>query len=580
MNTNNIYPSNIQIEHDYIKINNLYVSHIIIECLANEIDMFEFNKIIPKNIENTVSISITKKDVNEYIKRISKIILESSSELKSLKNNMISKDMTRKMNEEALEFRRKLQIENEDVYGINIYISIFDVNLENLKIKINKILSNLYAKNIYGKIANFRQDDVYLETLPINMNNEFLQKQTVIDVTSSQLAYLIPYIKNNIYDKNGILYGYINKTFCIYDIFSKKVMNHNMCVLGSSGSGKSFFLKTIILRNFCMNIRQIVFDIEEEYLNLSNKTNTIEFNITNFNLLYIPKVFAENNQKEFLNMKIQTIIEFLSQITNSKIIEYEDEIRKVLVEIYESYNITSDINSLYMSNYNDSFVLDKEYRKYSSFPNIKDLVNRLDKKTKIPKAIIRELKNTNMVKKYDENIAKIVDDKFDTIIVFNMKSFGIEYFSILIDFSKQYFSQNLLIYIDEVWKYMSQNSRENICKIISELYKTIRKKNAGIVIATQDIHDILKYDDGTFGKSILNNSYTKMFFKMQYFDISVLREIGIYSEEIISSIKKLIIGSACMLVGDVNFNIDIKASKNEVQIIGGGAIEENFSSNR
>lgn len=580
MKINNIYPSNIQIEHDYIKINNLYVSHIIIECLPNEIDMFEFNKIVPKNIENTVSISIRKKDVNEYIKRISKIILESSSELKSLNNNMISKDMTRKINEEALEFRRKLQVENEDVYGMNIYISMFDVNLDSLKININKMLSNLYAKNIYAKVANFRQDDVYLETLPINISKEVLQKQTAIDVTSSQLAYLIPYIKNNIYDKNGILYGYINKTFCIYDIFSKRAMNHNMCVLGSSGSGKSFFLKTIILRNFCMNIRQVVFDIEEEYLNLSNKTNTIEFNINNFNLLYIPKIFAENNEKDFLNKKIQSIIELFSQIINSNITEYEDEIRKTLIETYERYKITVDINSLYMRDYNNTFVLDKEYRKYSSFPNIKDLINRLDKKTKVPKTIIKTLKNSDMYKSYDKNMATLLDDKFDNIIVFNMKSLGIEKFSTLIDFAMQYFSQELLIYIDEVWKYMNQNTKENTCKIIGELYKTIRKKNAGIVIATQDIHDILRFDDGIFGKSILNNSYTKLFFKMQYFDISLLKEIGIYSEEIINSIKKLVIGSACMLVGDVNFNIDIKASKNEVQIIGGEAIEKNFSSNK
>ena len=48
MNISNIYPSNIDIKHDYIKINNTYVSHIIIHNLPNEIEMLELSKIIPK----------------------------------------------------------------------------------------------------------------------------------------------------------------------------------------------------------------------------------------------------------------------------------------------------------------------------------------------------------------------------------------------------------------------------------------------------------------------------------------------------------------------------------------------------
>lgn len=580
MNITNVYPANVILKHDYIKINNHYVASIILQELPQEIDMLDIVKIIPKDIENTVSVYINKKDLNEEIKKLSKIILESSSEIKTLNNNLISKEMAKKINAEALELRRKLQIENEDIYGLNLYISISDMSLENLKLNINKIISNLYANNVFTKIANFRQDIVYLSALPLNDLDESLKNQNAINITTSQAAYLVPYIRNDIYDENGILYGYINKSFCIYDIFSKNNMNHNMAILGSSGAGKSFFVKTIMLRNFCMNIRQIVFDVEKEYLTISDNTNSIEFNIFNFNMMYISKEFAENNSNDFLDRKIQNIINNLDSITNGEIIDYQNDIKTELNNIYKEYGINENLNSLYEFEKNGKLNINKEYRKYSSFPSLNDLVERLEDNTKVPNSVIKEIKKTDMYKKYDLDEAQKLDDKFDSIIVFNMKSLGINNFNVCMNFAEEYYGQKLLIYIDEVWKFMNENSKENVCKKIAELYKTIRKKNAGIAVISQDIHDILRYEDGTFGKSILNNSFTKLFFKMQYLDLAILREIGICSEEILNGIKKLLKGSAYMCIGDINFNIDIKASDFEKEVIGGGTFEESFNSNR
>lgn len=580
MNVTSLYPSNVIIKHDYIKINNYYITSIILSDLPDKISMLEIMKIIPQDIENIVSIYFSKKNINDEIKRLSKVILESSSEIKSLNNNLISKDMLRKINIEASELRRKLQVENEDIYGVNLCISISDINLENLKLNINKIISSLYANNVFCKIANFRQDIVYFNTLPLNRVDEKFKCQTDINITTSQAAYLIPYIKNDVYYRKGIFYGYINKSFCIYDVFSKSNMNHNMCILGSSGAGKSYFIKTIILRNFCMNIRQIIFDIEEEYLNLSNNTNTIEFNISNFNIMYIPRVFVENNYNNFLDKKINNIFKVLQNIVGQRINNYEDKIKKELSDIYQEFGVTNSVESLYKYEDNGIINVNKEYKKYSSFPNLNELVNRLENNNKIPKSIIKDIRNHDINKKYDIDEAKKIDNRFDSIIVFNMKSLNICNFSIFINFAEEYYGEKLLIYIDEVWKFINENIKDNVCEKIAELYKTIRKKNAGIVVISQDIHDILRYEDGIFGKSILNNSFTKLFFKMQYLDLAVLGEIGICNKEILIGIKRLIKGSAYMCIGDVSFSIDIRASNFEKQTIGGETFEKSFSSNR
>jgi type IV secretory pathway VirB4 component len=63
------------------------------------------------------------------------------------------------------------------------------------------------------------------------------------------------------------------------------------------------------------------------------------------------------------------------------------------------------------------------------------------------------------------------------------------------------------------------------------LYKTIRKLNAAIVTITQDISDFFSKDMGIYGKSIFNNSFIKMFFKVEYSDSEILqkmRDIGYF----------------------------------------------------
>lgn len=569
MKLDSIYPSNINIKYDYVKVNNTFVIGIIISELTGEIGIFDFVKAIPKDVKNEVAIYVKKLNLKDEIRRLSKVISETGADIKTSNVAEIGVDMTRKIRDEAMNLRKRLQIENEDIFKVSIYITVSDLSLDNLKIKVDKIISDLYSKNIIAKIANFRHDRVYMNTLPLYNFQDSVISQTGINVTSSQLAYLMPYIKNEVYDKDGILYGFINNSFCIYDIFSKKNMNYNMCILGSSGAGKSYFMKLIIMRNFCMNIRQAIFDIEGEYKNIVNETDTYKFDISNWNMLYIPETFVVQDQ-DFLLKKIESIYATVNSLTQGKLAKYEKEFKECIKEVYEKNGINSDSSSLYEYCGNDKLDVNKTYKRYSLFPNFKDLINYVVSRLNMTKTLKDMLKSMEYYTKYDTSKAKLLDEKHDSLMVFDMNSLEISHFEIYITFLEQYYGPKFVIYIDEVWKFMNSNSEENVTQKITELYKTIRKKNAGIVIASQDIHDILKSNNGTFGKSILNNSFTKVFFKMQYMDLGALAEIGLCEAGVIDKVKGLNIGMACMSIGNIFFNLEVKANELEREIIEGG----------
>lgn len=578
MDLNSIYPNNVNIKYDHVMVNNSYISGVIISDIAGEIGIFDFANIIPSYMKNTMSIYVQKLDLRNEIKKLSKIIAETGSTIKDANFNELGIDITKKVNSEAVELRKKLQVENEEIFKVTIFIELSDTNIESLKIKLNKMISDLFSKNIIAKIANFRQDKLYLNSLPVFNVNDKLVNDAGISVTTSQLAYLFPYIKNELYDKDGILYGFINSSFCIYDIFSNNNMNYNMCILGSSGAGKSYFMKIMIMRNLCMNIRQVIFDIQEEYLNVARCTDAVIFESSNWNILYIPQEFAINN-KDFLNLKIEKIYEIMNEYTEFGLNSVKREIKNIIKKLYYKYGIKEEIYSMYEHYGSDKLKIDKIYRKYSSFPDFKELVDLIIEKIDLTKEVYEKLINTDSYVKYDKECAKKLDECFDNLIVFNMNKLSMKNFRFYMSYIEQYYGNKLLIYIDEVWKYMLNKDDYYNSQEIMELYKTIRKENAGIVIASQDIHDLFKSGHENFGKSILNNSYTKVFFKMQYTDMGALAETGLL-EGVIHKIKGLAIGRACMNIGNVYFNLEIKASSLEKDIIGGKINEENTYSCR
>ena len=96
---------------------------------------------------------------------------------------------------------------------------------------------------------------------------------------------------------------------------------------------------------------------------------------------------------------------------------------------------------------------------------------------------------------------------------------------------------------------------------------------------TQDISDIFSLDNGTYGRSILNNSSIKTFFALEEENIKILSEYSNLSEKEKVEIKSLKRGECLMFVGDDHILTKIECSEFEKKIIEGEDISDknNFS---
>ena len=86
------------------------------------------------------------------------------------------------------------------------------------------------------------------------------------------------YIGINIYNNSLIFIDRFN---------DNKYKNANMCVFGTSGAGKSFFTKLLVLRYSFFPIEQFIIDPDREYNNLCEKLQGVQIKIGPTSKTYI-----------------------------------------------------------------------------------------------------------------------------------------------------------------------------------------------------------------------------------------------------------------------------------------------------
>lgn len=128
------------------------------------------------------------------------------------------------------------------------------------------------------------------------------------------------------------------------------------------------------------------------------------------------------------------------------------------------------------------------------------------------------------------------------------------------------------IYLDEVWRLIGVTSNKQVAGFIYKIFKTIRKYGGSAVAITQDVSDLFSLEQGTYGKSILNNSSIKTFFSLEEENIMLLSKYTNISEKEKIEIKSLKRGECLMFVGEDHILTKIEAAEYEEKIIKGEEI--------
>lgn len=555
----------------YLEIDDYFYSGIIIVNYYREYNELILKSLIEANINMNISIFYEKGDTSKIIKELTYNIGNVGVELKQSNEHRQDIDIAASVYNDAKYIRKEIQLNNEEVYFLYIYLSVFSKDKKELEYNLDKIEGILQSKGLQTRRSNFRQEQLFTSCLPLLENNEDLRPVAKRNILTSGLISTYPFISSSIFEEEGIYIGnnmYNNSLILIDRYNTKKYKNANMCIFGTSGAGKSFYTKLLILRNTLLNIEQYVIDPEREYNNIAKNLNgtIIKIGPTSenyINIFDIRKESIEENEHGYLATKIAKLIGFFNLIFGELNEEEKAILEEKIIETYKKKNITFNDKTLYKKG---------KFKTTKDMPILEDLYNNLnDEKTKKFKIklipfIKGSLKFFNNYTNIELNKRLIIADVYE-LGEENMK-YGMYLFTELFwDKIKINRKIKKAIYLDEIWRLIGVTSNKEVAKFIYKIFKTIRKYGGSSVAITQDISDLFSLDNGTYGKSILNNSSIKTFFSLEEENIKVLSEYSNLSEKEKIEIKSLRRGECLTFVGDEHILINIEASDFEKGII-------------
>ena len=558
----------------YIEIDDMFYSGLLITNYNRNQNDLILKKLIDSNINLNISIFYEKQDTYKIIKNLTYNIGNVGADVHNLNEDRQEAEIANSAYNDAKYIRKELQVNNQELYYLYIYVMVYSPQKEEIDYLLNKVEGILFSQGIQGRRAYFREENIYLATLPFFINQEEVKKATKRNVLTDGLVATYPFISSSIFDPKGIFIGksIYNKSLIFLDKYNEeKYKNANMSIFGTSGAGKSFYLKLNILRYRLMDIDQYVIDSEREYVKMCNELEGVLLKIgptssTYINILDIREESLEEG-RGYLATKITRLIGFFNMIFGEL-----DEREKAILEekiiiLYKRKNISFDDDSLFNH---------KNVRKFKSseeMPILEDLYNLFgeDEETTIFKIklipfVKGSLKFFNHHTNVELNNKLIVADIYD-LGEENFK-YGMYLFTEMFwDKIKKDRKKKKAIYIDEIWRLIGVTSNREVAGFIFKIFKTIRKYGGSAIAATQDISDIFSLDNGVFGKSILNNSSIKTFFALEEENIKILKQYTNISKKEEIDIKSLKKGEALLMAGDEHILVKIESSEFEKNII-------------
>lgn len=468
----------------------------------------------------------------------------------------------------------------QDFYLMSILLTVTGSSPEEVDEKVNSLKQTAIQTDIKLQECTFFEEKAFMSALPLCNLDKFIFDRAKRNVLTEGAASTYPFTAFEMLDDNGIYFGdnLNNNSLVLIDIFNtSKFQNPNIFICGQTGSGKTFSLLLMAIR---MRIKHIPVYIlapekEHEFRRVCEALGGqfIQMGAGSPNRINIMEIFKRdetanvlidgNHQRmSYLTEKVQSLKDFFILLIPDMTIEEKQLLDEAIMQTYANFGITTDNNSLIDP---DDFM-----NGFKKMPIIEDL-------QKVLKANSRTERMANIINVLCSGSGKSFNGQTNVDLDNDFTVIGLEHLSgdmmplgiyMAMDFVwskiKEDRTKKKVLFIDEWWKLAYNPIAANYSL---EIAKIIRAYGGAMVIATQQMNDILAVENGKFGEAVLNNCKTKILMQMEQKDAeTVQRLIGINDSET-EQIQHSGRGEGLFVSNDNNIFIKFVASDAEFNLI-------------
>lgn len=457
-----------------------------------------------------------------------------------------------------------IQTNQEKMFIVNIFITIYAKSLEELESKCWEFESICAKKALYPRSLIYRQNKGLLSILPLGTREI---RDFDRNLTTGAAACLIPVTGSNISHSSGIYLGQNLYTGSpvFFDRFigPPQLPTQHVYVAGKSGGGKSVTLKLFTARSVVNGIKTVVFDPEREYQKvikelLGGEYITIRPGMkSGINIMDIDEEIEEDGEYIVdIYSKISSIRALLSSflrnfagrpLTPIEITSLEEAIK----EIYAEKGINSKAESLYEEG---GIEVEGKYRigkVKKDMPTLSTLHEKLKNKSSCAELyeLMKPLVGDGSLSMFD---CKTTIDLHKSIVTgFDLKEIRDEFTKflstlVIFDFVWTKFvqkdKQKKSVILDEAWMFVKYPES---AAYLEQIARRGRKYKASLVIATQNIEEFISREEG---RAIINACST-MFLLLQNPSVSrdIVKEFNL-SEGCANLLETFSPGEAIMLL--------------------------------
>ena len=563
------------------------------------------------NIPNTkVVMHVRPVDKYKAIRRIDKCIGEM--ELKQIASEHASEANTAQIHRNSMNaLLDSLQAENESLLDVTLTVTAYNyLNDANYKRAVRRAIltGNFKVSMLNGlQIDAFKAADITPYTNLGNYEN---------GINSSSFAAVFPFVRMSVLDEGGIMLGENtdNRNPFFLNLWKRGSLyqNSNAMIIGQSGAGKSFFLKTLILNEWSNNTRIIVLDPEDEYLTLTRnlKGNIIDVGRAKegrINPFHIYKILTEDGCPAEPSVTFNTHLKMLESFFRIVLVGASSDIVELInnltIETYKRKGITENTDCTYykaedfpiFSDLFETLVIEEEKHKDDQYSHRDYRTARLYLE-KFVTGRYSDIWNAPSTLSVEEDI---VDFSFQSLFANKNNTVANAQMLLVFRFIEQEiinareankYGKNLrtMIIVDEAHLYLDAKYPIALDFFFS-MSKRIRKYNGSFIPATQNIADWNANEELRAKTSaILKNSQYMFIFKLSAPDMKDVIEVYKAGDGFNKDEQKMIMSAVtgqAFFIGSSELRTGVKISAGEYMQalfneskVGGGVDEEKETS--
>lgn len=537
------------------------------------------------------SLQMVPVDPSELVKRITSSIAEFSSRLAGGTRNALIVQRTEQSLRDAQELLRKIDQEQQQVYNVVVVLLVIGRDQDELDKRCRRVEAAAAASGLRVRSAVFLQQEALKAAGPWALLPDRLAPVAPRTMPSETVAGAFPFVGGSINHGSGIVLGRDDTAgLVILDRWQPPadagVTNPNMTVLATSGAGKSFAVKLMLLREYMLGSKVVILDPEREYKGLCHELGGSWVNAAGgegrINPLHARSEPAEPGEPvgrqaghkpmERLRSPLAHHMQRLRTFFDLYLPDLDDleraNLEEALLDVYKSFDITWDTDPAQVVRW----------------PSTKDLYLHVSSlaasdSTRLMKLalLLRAAGEGTDSALWGGDSSVPPDADFIVLDVHDLQhaeesTRRAQYFNVLTyawDLIRRDRSERKMLVVDEAWMLADPRVPQAL-DFLRDMSKRIRKYSGSLTIISQNVVDFLAPEVARQGEAVLGNASMKLLLRQGEKDLQVIPRLLSLSEaeqELLSRAKR---GEALLVAGNQRVHLFIEAAPHELAIIDPG----------